>query len=116
MKFIVQRQRGQPSIYVLEVGQSMELNGKYYRLASETTWDGCIDLKNADGHPCKLPGVWSEQSKGFIVDPSRLVNVPFLPSEIRNAEEVAEVISVVPLNVKAVEGAFTKADGQAANG
>jgi hypothetical protein len=116
MKLIVQNAKGQPSTHHIEVGQSILLLGEYYRLATEATWDGCIDLRNRHGHPCKVRGVWSEASKGFVVDPSTLVHIPFLPGDLRNVEEVAEVISVVPLNMKAVEGAFAKADGQAANG
>jgi len=118
MKFIVQHQRGGPTTYNIEVGQSMQLKpGEYFRLASEKMDDGCVDLRNRHGHPCKVRAVWSQQSNGYIIDPSTLVSVPFLPAELRNAEEVeevAKVISMVPLNMNAVEGVIPA--GQVANG
>jgi hypothetical protein len=117
MKFILPSSRGTQAVYHIEVGQSMMLKpGEYFRLASENMADQCIDLRNRHDHPCKVRAMWSQQANGFILDPSTLVTVPFMPAELRNAEEVeevAEVISMVPLNMKAVEGVIPA--GQVAN-
>jgi hypothetical protein len=118
MKFILQHAKGAPATYHIEVGQSMMLKpGEYFRLASESMVDGCIDLRNRHGHPCRVRAMWSQQANGFILDLTTLVSVPFLPAELRNAEEVeevAKVIFMVPLDMNAVEGVIPA--GQVANG